>query len=379
MTARTVQRSTVQWSDDRTHRAPMRDTPASLLRATLSNRLIGGEDVPRVLVVDDEETIRLALAKFLRTRGYEVESAAGGPEALLAMQQRKFDLMLCDVRMPEMSGIEVIPQALAIDADLAIVMLTAVNDAPTASEVLSRGALDYLMKPIELVDLQQAVERVLHRRKLLIEKRSVERLIGEEVAVRTAQLELEQRTERARTVDALDALIDALEAKSPFLRGRSRRAAQLAERVARALGLDAEGVADVRTAARLHDVGYVGLDEAILWKPGPLTPEEMARVQDHVRAGLEVLAPLRFLGLALVYVHDHHEHWDGSGYPRGLVGEAISPGGRILCAVDAFLALTAPRPYREAMTPSDTLAYLSAHAGTLLDPGVYEALARVAI
>jgi HD-GYP domain-containing protein (c-di-GMP phosphodiesterase class II) len=99
-------------------------------------------------------------------------------------------------------------------------------------------------------------------------------------------------------------------------------------------------------------------------------------VQDHVRAGLEVLSPLRFLGLSLVYVHDHHEHWDGSGYPRGLVGEAISLGGRILCAADAYDALTSLRPYRPAMTPADTLAYLEAHVGTLLDPGVYEALAR---
>jgi response regulator RpfG family c-di-GMP phosphodiesterase len=356
----------------------MRDTPASILRAaTLSNRLIGVYDVPRVLIVDDEETIRLALAKFLRTRGFDVEAAGSGPDALGALQERRFDVMLCDVRMPEMSGIEVVPQALAIDADLAIVMLTAVNDAPTASEVLARGALDYLMKPIELADLQQAVERVLHRRKLIIEQRNVERLIREEVAVRTAQLEREQAAQRRRAVDVIAALIALGESRREWMRGRSERVADLAAAIAEGMELDAESIEDVRVAARLHDVGYIGLDDAVLDKPAPLTASEVEHVREHVRLGLDALAPLRFLGLALIYVHDHHEHWDGGGYPRGLVGEAISLGGRILCAADAFDALTSARPYRDAMSPEDTLAYLASHAGTLLDPAVYDALARV--
>lgn len=356
----------------------MRDTPSSVLRAaTLSNQLIGVYDVPRILVVDDEEPIRTSLARFLRTRGYDVDTAGSAPEALVALQERSFDIMLCDVRMPDMSGIEVVPQALGIDANLAIVMLTAVNDAPTASEVLARGALDYLMKPIELADLQQAVERVLHRRKLIMEQRNVERLIREEVAVRTAQLEREQRTQRDRTIDVLGAMIDALEGKRSWLSARSLRVAGIAVAVAHAMRLEPEVVEDVRVAARLHDVGYLGLDDAVLDKPAPLTVEEMVHVRDHVRIGLELLAPLRFLGLALIYVQDHHEHWDGGGYPRGLVREGISLGGRILCAADAFDAITSPRPYRDARSVEDALAHLATTAGTLLDPAVYEALAAV--
>jgi len=151
----------------------------------------GDEWVKRMLVVDDEETIRLALGKFLKTRGYDVHTAESGPAALEHLERNRFVLMLCDVRMPGMSGVEVVPKALEIDPDLAIMMLTAVNDAPTATEALSRGAYDYLMKPIELVDLQQAVERALHKRDLAIEQRKVERLIREEVALRTAELERE--------------------------------------------------------------------------------------------------------------------------------------------------------------------------------------------
>src|SRR5205085_222802 len=156
-----------------------------------------------------------------------------GDEALQQLAQRGFVLMLCDVRMPGLSGVEVVPRALQLDSELAIMMLTAVNDAPTATESLSYGAMDYLMKPVELADLEVAVEHV-------------------------------------------------------------------------------------RLAGRLHDVGKIGTREAVLNKPGALTAEEFAHVKEHVRIGMEILAPLKHLGEALTYVQDHHEHWDGTGYPRGL-------------------------------------------------------------
>src|SRR5205085_8817824 len=120
--------------------------------------------VTRILIVDDEETIRLALRKFLRSRGYEVEIAGAGDQALEVLEKESFSLMLCDVRMPGMTGVQVVPRARALDPDLAIIMLTAVNDAATATEVLSSGASDYLMKPVELADLQQAVDRALSKR-----------------------------------------------------------------------------------------------------------------------------------------------------------------------------------------------------------------------
>ena len=122
------------------------------------------KEMTRILIVDDEETIRLALRKFLRSRGYEVEVAGSGDNALQLLDKESFSLMLCDVRMPGMTGVQIVPQARARDQDLAIIMLTAVNDASTATEVLSSGASDYLMKPVELADLQQAVDRALHKR-----------------------------------------------------------------------------------------------------------------------------------------------------------------------------------------------------------------------
>ena len=348
-------------------------------RTTSPFRTSNASSLTRVLIVDDEEAIRFALSRYLRSRGFEVVMAESGAAALARLSQEQFDIMLCDVRMPVMSGLDMLPHALRLDADLGIVMLTAVNDASTATEALAHGAMDYLVKPIELGDLERAVERAAHRRMLEIERRNVEVLIREEVALRTEELEQEKRLLNALTMDVVNTLINAMEAKDVFLRGHAQRVAELAASVAEALGLDADVVENVRLAGRVHDIGKIGIREAVLNKPGPLTAEEFAHVKDHVRIGMEILGPLKHMPLALSYVQDHHEHYDGSGYPRGLAGKDIAIGGRILAACDAFDALTSRRAFRDAMEPRETISHLSAYVGRLLDPEVFAVLQRVVL
>jgi response regulator RpfG family c-di-GMP phosphodiesterase len=332
----------------------------------------------RLLVVDDEETIRLALVKFLRLRGYEVRSAGSGVEALALLAAGPYEAMLCDVRMPGMSWLDLVPHAIAACPDLAVMMLTAVNDAATATQALTRGALDYVTKPVELGDLQLAVERALARRAAAVERKALDRRIREEVLARTAELEREKAALKQLTVSIVETLINAQEAKDVYLRGHSQRVADLGAQVAAELGLDDDVVEDIRLAGRLHDVGKIGIREEVLNKPGRLAPEEFEHVKDHVRVGTEILAPLRhIIGPALQYVQDHHEHWDGNGYPRGLAGEAISLGGRILCACDAFDALTSRRPYREPLTTAATLDFLASESGRQVDPLVLAALHAV--
>ncbi len=331
----------------------------------------------RILVVDDEETIRLALRKFLRSRGYEVEIAGSGDHALQLLEQESFALMLCDVRMPGMTGVQVVPQAIARDQDLAIIMLTAVNDAATATEVLSSGASDYLMKPVELADLQQAVDRVLHKRSELMEQRRLDTVIRAEVALRTAELEREKESLRLMSISIAETLINAMEAKDLYLRGHSQRVAELAGQLAQELGLEETVCEDLRVAGRLHDVGKIGISEAILNKPGRLTEDEFEHVKQHVRIGLEILAPLLHIKQPLKYVEHHHERWDGVGYPLGLSGEAIPLGARILCAADTFDALTSKRAYREPLEPLAALEHLRVDVGKQFDPSVYDALVSV--
>ena len=280
---------------ERRHRTPSSPTaPTSAIAA--ASAATSTSAMRRVLVVDDEESIRRAIGKFLKTRGFDVVTAESGDEALFQLGQQGFVLMLCDVRMPGLSGVDVVPRALQLDSELAIMMLTAVNDAPTATESLSQGAMDYLMKPVELADLEVAIERALHKRALLIEQRRVERMIREEVAQRTEELEREKEALRDLTVSVAETLINAMEVKDVYLRGHSQRVAELAASIAEELGMSPDAVEQVRLAGRLHDVGKIGTREAVLNKPGALTPEEFAHVKEHVRIGMEILAPLRHLG-----------------------------------------------------------------------------------
>lgn len=333
----------------------------------------------RVLVVDDDAAIRLALVRFLHGRHYDVAEADSGAAALARLSQEKFDLMLCDIRMPDLSGLEVLAHALRLDPDLGVLMLTAVNDAITATDALSAGAMDYLVKPLDLSELDRAVERSAHRRRLEIDRRNVEFLIREEVAQRTEELEREKRAMHELTLGVAEALIKAMEAKDQYLAGHSQRVAELAASVAEALGLDADVVENVRLAGRLHDVGKIGVREAVLNKTGSLTPDEFDHIKNHVEIGMQILAPLKHMPVVLEYVLDHHEHFDGSGYPRGIAALQISIGGRILAACDAFDALTSRRAFRDAMEPRETLMHLEAYVGRLLDPEVFTALRKVVL
>jgi putative two-component system response regulator len=331
----------------------------------------------RVLLVDDEEAIRLSLGTFLTRSGYEVETASSALQALEMLDSGRFSLMLSDIRMPGMTGVELVPKALASNPDLAIVMLTAVNDAPTATEALSRGAMGYLTKPVELPDLHESILKALHRREMLLQQREIDHVIREEVTMRTAELEREKSALRDLTIQVAESLVIAMEAKNPYMRGRSIRIGEMAAAIADEMALDVDTVEAVRLAARLMDVGKIGIREEILNKPGSLTPEEFAHVKLHVEMGINILAPMKHLGSVLDYVRDHHEHFDGTGYPRQLGDNQISIGGRILAATDAYDALTSGRSYQEPLTPHSTLEYLSERVGSLIDPEVYKALSIV--
>src|SRR5262245_11501588 len=148
-------------------------------RPSTSRSTVPSEVTKRLLVVDDEEGIRTVLGRFFRGRGYDVHTADAALPAIELLEQHRFGLPICDVRMPGMTGVDLVPRAHEMDPELAIVMLTAVNDAPTATDVLTHGALDYLMKPIELADLETAVQRALHKRDLIVQQRAVERMVRE--------------------------------------------------------------------------------------------------------------------------------------------------------------------------------------------------------
>src|SRR5690348_615758 len=357
------------------------DRPASPIFTQESRKELRVADIPggpvQILVVDDEEPIRNALKKFLAQQQFEVYVAGTGDEALQQLRRHRVSLMLCDIRMPGTSGVDLVPQALEVEPELAILMLTAVNDATSAALCMQRGAMDYLTKPLELADLGRAVQRALKRREMLLENRQLNQWLKEEVTTRTAEVQRERMKLERLSIATLEALVNALEAKDPYMRGHSARVADMSATVAHQLGLSEEEVEHVRVAGRLHDIGKIGTREAVLNKQGALTPEEFEHVKQHVVIGSQILAPLSHLGDIMPAVRYHHERWDGTGYPDGLRGEEIPLAARIIGAAEVFDALSTSRAYQEKMTPEKAVERIADLAGTVLDPKVYEALTTV--
>jgi putative two-component system response regulator len=327
-----------------------------------------------LLVVDDEEPIRNALRRFLVQQGYEVVTAAGGEEALAILQRQRITGMLLDVNMPGISGVDLVPQIMELEPTIALLMLTAVNDATSAALCMQRGAYDYLIKPIDLGHLSRAIHHALQRRHTQLEGQQINQWLKEEVATRVAERRLEQANQERISVATLEALVNALEAKDPYLRGHSARVADLSAMVAAQMGHTDEQIEAVRTGGRLHDIGKIGIREEVLNKQGPLTEAEYDHVKQHVTVGSQILAPLVHLKDVIGYVRSHHERWDGKGYPDRLAGEQIPIGARIIGAVEIYDALTTARPYQEKMSAEVAVERMRDLVGTVVDPAVHAAL-----
>jgi HD-GYP domain-containing protein (c-di-GMP phosphodiesterase class II) len=261
-----------------------------------------------------------------------------------------------------------------LEPSIAILMLTAVNDATTAALCMQRGAMDYLTKPIDLSDLARAILRAIRRRDSLLEQQNINQWLKEEVALRTAELRRERAKLERLSVATLEALVNALEAKDAYIRGHSARVADMSAMIASELALPDEVIEQIRMAGRLHDIGKIGIREGILTKQGPLTTEEYEQVKQHVVVGSQILAPLAHLGEIISYVRSHHERWDGQGYPDRLQGDQIPLGARVLGAAEIFDALTTSRPYQEKMPAEVAVERMRDLAGNVLDEQVYKAL-----
>jgi response regulator RpfG family c-di-GMP phosphodiesterase len=328
----------------------------------------------RILVVDDDATLRNALGRFLSNQGYSVDSASTGNEALQRIEGGSFSVLLLDVRMPGMSGLDVVPEALDLDPDIAILMLSGLTDATSAAICMQRGAVDYLTKPIELNDLSKAIDRALRHRDTQMQSREISTWLKEEVQRRTAEVEIARQKQQLLTIATLEALVNALEAKSSWLSGHSARVAALAATIAAHLELSDDDVEYIRMGGRLHDLGMIGVREAVLHKNSELSKEEFEHIKQHVLIGSQILAPLQHLGPIVSFVRGHHERWDGSGYPDGLSGGNIPLGARVICATEIYDALTTPRPYQEKLAPEQAVERMRELAGTVIDPAVMGAL-----
>jgi putative two-component system response regulator len=321
-----------------------------------------------ILIVDDTQIGRQALEAVLLNQGYTLAFASSGQEALVKAAALQPDLILLDVMMPEMDGFEVCRRLRAdlLLGEVPIVIVTALDDQDSRLQGLESGADDFVSKPFSRAELRARVRTItrLNRYRKLRDEH---------------QFLIEAHRELQETYDTtMEGWVHALDLRDKETEGHTRRVTDLTTRMARAAGIDGEALIHIRRGALLHDIGKLGIPDAILLKPGKLTDEEWVIMRLHPVYAYEWLSPIIYLRPALDIPYCHHEKWDGSGYPRGLKGEEIPLAARMFAVIDVWDALRSDRPYRQGWPEDRVLAHLRELAGSHFDPACVELFMRIA-
>jgi len=325
----------------------------------------------RILVVDDEDLIREIICSVLEQSGFVCNPMRSGAEALQVLDSdSSYSVVVSDVIMDGMDGLTLLSKIRANHPDLPVVMVTAVHDISVALAAIRNGAYDYLLKPFEREQLLASVRRAVENRRLKLENIAYQTKLESLVSARTELLR-HALADLERSYDiTLEALGDALDLKDAETEGHSKRVTGFTIAIARAMGLPQDRVRVIARGAFLHDVGKMAIPDAILRKPGRLSPEEQAIMRQHALLGYQMLRKIPFLHEAADIVYSHQECFDGSGYPRGLKGDQIPLGARIFAVADTFDAITSDRPYRAAQSISSGRREVERQSGKQFDPEV---------
>ena len=311
-----------------------------------------------VLVVDDSHTICRLVKQALEEAGFTAITAENGKQALKRIGERRPDLIISDVDMPEMNGIDLC-KTLHADPALAVipfVIMSANGDRSMMRRLLSLGAAGYLVKPFNLEQIVITVERLLSDHYLILLKEK-ERLDAE----------------RKMMLASITSLIAALEARDPYTRGHSETVAKLVEEMGRSMNIDAEEVESLGIAGRLHDIGKIGVPDSILLKPGRLNEAELAIIRQHPTIGASILSVIPSIKPLLPVILHHHERFDGHGYPGGLKGGEIMLWARMTAVADTYHSLISDRPYRQGVSHEQAMDIIEDVRGTQLCPDCVDA------
>ncbi|MEW6747280.1 MAG: HD domain-containing phosphohydrolase [Planctomycetota bacterium] len=297
---------------------------------------------PAILVVDDEPAVCELVALHLQSSGFKVECQTSPRGALRAAIRQRFDAFLIDRLMREMPGEELMVRILEQRPTAAVILMTGKPDVAHAVGSLQAGAYDYVTKPLDFVSLPAAIHRAIEQARLRAESTSLQEIIR--------------------------GLVNAIEAKDPYTRGHGERVAAVALTLARHLGLPQRELEILRMAALLHDVGKIGIPDEILLKHGPLSESECAEIRKHPDIGARIVQPISNLREVGRCIREHHERWDGRGYPRGLRAQEVAPLSRILAIAEVFDALAHERAYKPAWECGAVMAYFEKESGLHFDP-----------
>ena len=337
-----------------------------------------------ILIVDDEASCLAIISKTLENDGYTCETAESGQAAIDKMQAKSFALMISDIKMPGMDGLELFAKVREFDADMAVVMMTAFATCDSAIDALKLGASDYVTKPFKLDGVRISVQRALERRQLILENRRLCEHLEAQVQERTSELQQalkDLETAYFRTKEAnretVFVLSKAAETNDEDTGMHIKRVGAFVTAIATRLGLAADMVERLGYSSELHDVGKVATHPDILRKPGKLTSEEFAEMQKHATRGGQILMDIEFLDTAKEIALNHHERYNGKGYPHGTAGDEIPLSSRITAIADVFDALTSHRCYSPAMPIDKAIGIIREERGEHFDPEVHDAFVDV--
>ena len=327
----------------------------------------------RILIVDDESVIRRLLKDILAQEGYRCETSGSGEDALEKIACHLFDLVMIDIRMPGMDGMELLGKVRDLkpgDQPIATIILTAVNALDMAIQAMKLGAYDYLTKPFSNETVLLSVAKALDRRRLVLENLDYQKNLETKVKVQSEKIQ-------SSLLKTIESLSRVLQTKDSISREHGQRVTEIAVRIARELGLPPKEIENIRIASLLHDIGKLGVSEKILEKIHPLLDEEIEHIQRHPLVAENILGPIDDLEEIIGLIKHHHERWDGAGYPDKLKGEAIPLGSRILAVADSYDAMLSSRPYREPRKPREAIREIKSQEGKQFDPSVAEAFLKI--
>ncbi len=329
-----------------------------------------------ILIVEDDPLVRQSMAVFLENSSFHILQAKNGNEGLALFTEKNPDLIILDLQMPGMSGLELMA---AIKDDLPVIPTIVVSGTGSRDDVIATlklGAWDYLTKPIEdLTVLEHAVTQALAKASLITENKRYQIHLEEEVSQRTAELQRREQELKVTLISIVDVVASMVEKRDPYTAGHERRVTSLSLAIARQLELDEVRYEGLGLAATIHDLGKVAIPSEILSKPGKLTSIEYQLIQTHAQAGYDILTKgtAEFPWPIKTIVHQHHERINGSGYPLALSGRDLLIESRILAVADVVEAMASHRPYRAALGVEVALTEIIKHQGTLYDPEVVTA------
>ena len=326
----------------------------------------------RILIVDDEKMICSVLARRLNREGHACVIANNGREALSHFYKDAFSLIISDIKMPEIDGIELLRRVKEMNPKMMVIIMTAYPEIDMAVKAMRMGAYDFIIKPVDLDLVVLSVKKALEMKNLDQEVESYHKNLERLVEERTSEIRQALSVVKKSHLDSVMVLAGAIDAKDPYTRGHSDRVRRMSVRIGMKLGFDEKRPESLVFGALLHDIGKIGIKDEVLQKQGNLNSKEYQYIQEHPLIGVKIVEGIDFFKDKIPMIRNHHEHFDGSGYPDGLVGEAIPLEARTVAVPDAFDAMTSSRPHHGAISLEEALSEMERGKGKQFDPRILE-------